>query len=478
MTVVSLSLTGQPLTPVNAFILLSLINLLRQNFFANLAYGLLQSYDAYVSLNRIQDFLLLDNLTSTSTTRKNKEEREKVPVTRKVTELEQDHILLVENAMQQEKDRDEGFILRNVEFITKKGSLVALSGPVGSGKSTLLATIAGERTSKKLAISCRGTIIYVPQIAWLFSGTIRENILFGEPYEESKYSRVIQACALGDDIQQFPDGDKAVVGERGVALSGGQRARVSLARAVYADADLYLLDDPLSALDFNVGRHIFTNCIKGLLGQKTRLIASHHEQLMREADDVIVLLKGEMLGKGSFDELKAKGLLNTTVDPLYKKDKESSASLAEQDTGEKEISDLCERTMPNASEFKALPVSQEDCANGRVSTNLYWNYFRSGTPLPVIIAGICFCFITQGNRRFERSCFKALTAFKVPQNPPQNGEIIFLAFKCLPSSLPGSSLSRPLSSSPRQNTHAPFTYTSALPKVQSSSVEDVLVMTK
>ena len=211
VTVVSLSLTGQPLTPVNAFILLSLINLLRENFCVNLAYGFLQSYDAYVSLNRIQDFLLLDNVTSTSSTRKNKEESEKVPVTRKVTELEQDHILLVENAMQQEKDRDEGFILRNVEFTTKKGSLVALSGPVGSGKSTLLATIAGEGTSKKLAISRRGTIIYVPQIAWLFSGTIRENILFGEPYEESKYSRVIQACALGDDIQQFPDGDKAVV---------------------------------------------------------------------------------------------------------------------------------------------------------------------------------------------------------------------------------------------------------------------------
>ena len=448
MTVVSLSLTGQPLTPVNAFILLSLINLLRENFCVNLAYGFLQSYDAYVSLNRIQDFLLLDNLTSTSPTRKNKEENEKVPVTRKVTELEQDHILLVENAMQQEKDRDEGFILRNVEFTTKKGSLVALSGPVGSGKSTLLATIAGEGTSKKLAISRRGTIIYVPQIAWLFSGTIRENILFGEPYEESKYSRVIQACALGDDIQQFPNGDKAVVGERGVALSGGQRARVSLARAVYADADIYLLDDPLSALDFNVGRHIFSHCMMGLLGEKTRLIASHHEQLMREADDVIVLLKGEMLGKGSFEELKAKGLLNTTVDPLYKKDKQSSASLAEQGTGEKQISDLCERTMPNANEFKALRVSKEDCANGLVSTKLYWNYFKSGTPLPVIIAGICFCFITQGNRRFERSYFKTLTAFEVQQNPRQNGEIIFLAFKCTPSSYPRSSPTRPPSPSP------------------------------
>ena len=186
----------------------------------------------------------------------------------------------------------------------------------------------------------------------------------------------------------------------------------------------------------------------GLLGEKTRLIASHHEQVMREADDVIVLLKGEMLGKGSFEELKAKGLLNTTVDPLYKKDKQSSASLAEQGTGEKQISDLCERTMPNANEFKALRVTNEDCANGVVSTKLYWNYFRNGTPLTVIIAGICFCFITQGNRRFERSYFKTLTAFEVQQNPRQNGEIIFLAFKCTPSSYPRSSPTRPPSPSP------------------------------
>ena len=186
----------------------------------------------------------------------------------------------------------------------------------------------------------------------------------------------------------------------------------------------------------------------GLLGEKTRLFASHHEQLMREADDVIVLLKGEMLGKGSFEELKAKGLLNTTVDPLYKKDKESSASLAEQGTGEKQISDLCERTMPNANEFNALRVTKEDCANGVVSTKLYWNYFRNGAPLTVIIAGICFCFITQGNRRFERSCFKALKAFEGRQNPPQSGEVIFLAFKCSPSLFPGSSPTCPPSPSP------------------------------
>ena len=398
LTIITLSLTGHPLTPANVFILLSFINLLRQNFCINVAYGLLQSYDAYVSLRRIQDFLLLDNLISTTITRKRLEENENWQGPHKSAKLEQDIVLLVESSMLQEKDKDDGFSSQNVA--TKKGSLIVITGPVGSGKSTLLSTIAGEGTTKNISITCRGSTIYVPQIPWLFSGTVRDNILFGEPYEESKYARIIEACALADDIQQFPDGDKAVVGERGAALSGGQRARVSLARAAYADADLYLLDDPLSALDSKVGLHIFTKCIKGLLGQKTRLIASHHQQLMREADEVIVLYKGEILDKGRFDDLKAKGLLNTTVDPPYKKATDSDESFGEQGEEKDEISDTSNRKNLNTDECKTLRLSEEDRAIGVVSTRLYWNFFRSGAPLPVIIAGVCFCLIAQGNQRF------------------------------------------------------------------------------
>ena len=398
LTIITLSLTGHPLTPANVFILLSFINLLRQNFCINVAYGLLQSYDAYVSLRRIQDFLLLDNLISTTITRKRLEENENWQGPHKSAKLEQDIVLLVESSMLQEKDKDDGFSSQNVA--TKKGSLIVITGPVGSGKSTLLSTIAGEGTTKNISITCRGSIIFVPQIPWLFSGTVRDNILFGEPYEESKYARIIEACALADDIQQFPDGDKAVVGERGAALSGGQRARVSLARAAYADADLYLLDDPLSALDSKVGLHIFTKCIKGLLGQKTRLIASHHQQLMREADEVIVLYKGEILDKGRFDDLKAKGLLNTTVDPPYKKATDSDESFGEQGEEKDEISDTSNRKNLNTDECKTLRLSEEDRAIGVVSTRLYWNFFRSGAPLPVIIAGVCFCLIAQGNQRF------------------------------------------------------------------------------
>ena len=411
LTIITLSLTGHPLTPANVFILLSFINLLRQNFCINVAYGLLQSYDAYVSLSRIQEFLLLDNLTSTTVTRKRLEENENWQGPHKSAKLEQDIVLLVESTMLQEKDKDDRFGSQNVA--TKEGSLIVITGPVGSGKSTLLSTIAGEGRTKNISITCRGSIIYVPQIPWLFSGTVRDNILFGEPYEESKYARIIEVCALADDIQQFPEGDKAVVGERGAALSGGQRARVSLARATYADADLYLLDDPLSALDSKVGLHIFTKCIKGLLGQKTRLIASHHQQLMIEADEVIVLFKGEILDKGRFDDLKAKGLLNTTVDPPYKKAKDSDESFGEQGEEKDEISDTSNRTNLNTNECKTLRLSEEDRAIGVVSTKLYWNFFRSGAPLPVIIAGICFCLIAQGNQRFLQPSFKKLTAFEL-----------------------------------------------------------------
>ena len=197
------------------------------------------------------------------------------------------------------------FILQDIQFSTASQSLTVITGPVGSGKSTLLSAIAGEISDVSGTITFPGTLVYVPQTPWIFSGTIRENILFGQPYDEPKYNRVIEACALTEDIQRFPDYDQTVVGERGEVLSGGQKARVSLARAVYADADLYLLDDPLSAVDFKVGQHIFETCIKDLLGDKMRVLTSHQEQHMKEADQVIVLYKGRVLEKGSFTKLQA-----------------------------------------------------------------------------------------------------------------------------------------------------------------------------
>ena len=244
------------------------------------------------------------------------------------------------------------------------------------------------------AISRQGIFVYVPQIAWVFSGSLRENILFGESYDDPRYTRIIEACALTEDFQRFPNGDQTVVGERGAVLSGGQRARVSLARAVYVDADLYLLDDPLSAVDYKVGRHIFEKCIKGLLGEKTRLLTSHQERHMKDADQVIVLHKGRVLGKGTFAELQGKGILNTTIDPLYKnaaiENKCNDMVTARED--EERRGDL----KPFTNKDNELKISVEDRAIGTVSSKLYWDYFRSGIHSLLIIGMIFLCLISQG----------------------------------------------------------------------------------
>ena len=394
VSVITLVLTGQSLTPVNVFTLLSFFNLLRLGVCMNVSYASIQTYDAYVSLSRIQEFLLLNNLNSTNTTINHRGGTEDMFSPGISTENQEVAILRVRNFNQHQNYlKDESF-QRDIDFTAKKGSLTVITGSVGSGKSTLLSAIAGEIPDQNWAITYNGTVVYVPQIAWIFSGTIRENILFGEQYEEWKYNRVIEACALTEDIEKFPDRDQTIVGERGVVLSGGQRARVSLARAVYVEADLYLLDDPFSALDLKVAQHIFRECIKGLLGQKTRLLTTHHERVIREADDIIVLCKGRILGKGSLTELKENGKLNTTVDSLYEKANETDGRVGKENEDDDQITDLSGGSVPH--EVQGLSSSEEDRAIGAVSSDLYWNYFTSGVPSLVIIAGICLCVISQG----------------------------------------------------------------------------------
>ena len=400
VSIITLVLSGQPLTPVNVFMLLAFLNMLRSAICLHLAYGFLQIHDAYVSLGRIQDFLLSENLSAIPLTSEEKRSAENTGETG-LKDTDTQVLLCVSHLTYKGLKRKDEFILQDIELTTTSESLTVVTGPVGSGKSTLLSAIACEISDTSGLITYPETIVYVPQVAWVFSGTLRENILFGQPYDEHRYTRIIKACALMDDIQQFPNGDQTIVGERGVVLSGGQRARVSLARAVYVDADLYLLDDPLSAVDIKVGQQIFEKCIKGLLGNKTRLLTTHQEQHMKEAHQVIVLYKGRVLGKGKFTELQEKGILNKTVDPLYQKvlkDNNSENSVVEENNG---VAD--DRKVPVLpGEAKGLEISVEDRTIGVVSTKLYWNYFRSGVPAPAIIALICLCLITQGE--LLRSC--------------------------------------------------------------------------
>ena len=144
-------------------------------------------------------------------------------------------------------------------------------------------------------ISSRGKLSWVGQQPWVFSGIIRENILFGEPFDPQRYHMILRACNLDKDMQRFPDADTTLVGERGIVLSGGQRARVGLARALYSDADIYLLDDSLSVLDSKVGYHIFKTCVIELLCDKTRLMTTHNLKILKEADNIVAMKETSIL---------------------------------------------------------------------------------------------------------------------------------------------------------------------------------------
>lgn len=196
-----------------------------------------------------------------------------------------------------------------------EGKLLLVTGPVGCGKSSLLLALLEELPPSTGKVTRNGKIVYVPQTAWAYSGTLRENILFNQAFDQEKYDRTIEACDLKKDIAMLPEGDKTLLGERGASLSGGQRARVNLARAVYSDADIYLLDDPLSAVDAKVGKHIFENCINGLLSNKVRVLVTHQLQYMKSADYIVILDKGGVVKQGAYQQMKESGM---DIDSLEK----------------------------------------------------------------------------------------------------------------------------------------------------------------
>ena len=198
--------------------------------------------------------------------------------------------------------------LDSVTLSATSGKLIAIIGSVGAGKSSIIQAILGEFPTSKGNISINGKISYSSQEAWVFSGSVKDNILFGAEFDKKRYWKVIEACALTHDLNQWEFGDKTLVGERGVSLSGGQKARVNLARAIYREADTYLLDDPLSAVDVHVGRHLFNNCIRGYLKNRAVILVTHQLQYLQDADEIIVMRKGEVEDKGTFKDLIQNGM--------------------------------------------------------------------------------------------------------------------------------------------------------------------------
>ncbi|GAA5915191.1 hypothetical protein JCM6882_001133 [Rhodosporidiobolus microsporus] len=254
-----------------------------------------QLMESLVSIRRITDFLLAEELQGTV---KNEVPSRELKIG--------DEVVSVRNAdfTWSAPDSPGPKTLEDISLSVKKGSLVAVVGQVGSGKSSLLSALLGEmhHVGNKGDVTLRGTVAYCQQQPWIMGGTVKSNITFGHRFEADFYELVLEACALKDDLKVLPAGDETEVGEKGVSLSGGQKARIALARAVYARADIYLLDDPLAAVDSHVARHLFERVIgpAGLLKDRARILSTHALPFCREADELVFLRKGIILERSTF----------------------------------------------------------------------------------------------------------------------------------------------------------------------------------
>ena len=301
-------------------------------------------------------------------------------------------ILHIENATCHVGGED---TLKDITFSASEGELVLVAGPVGSGKSSLLMAILKELPLTQGTISCSGKIAHVPQLAWIFTGTFRENILFGRAMQHQRYKSVLEACALTTDMENFPDGDMTMIGERGVVLSGGQRARVDLARAVYANVDVYLLDDPLSAVDAKVGRILFEKCICGLLAHKTRIVVTHCQQYLINAQRIIIMDGGSMSHDGSYAELCDAGVRFHDM---------TEGSVTE---NRSHIRDVPKRDVV-VEKAIGLELHEEDRLTGSVTWQTYCQYFRAAMSRFSFACFALYFVVTQGTCNGVRGILQSI----------------------------------------------------------------------
>ncbi|XP_020113775.1 ABC transporter C family member 14-like [Ananas comosus] len=197
--------------------------------------------------------------------------------------------------------------LKGIDIEIRAGALASVVGTVGSGKSSLLSCILGEMRKIAGKVRICGSTAYVAQTAWIQNGTIQDNILFGKPMNQERYKEVIRVCCLEKDLEMMEFGDQTEIGERGINLSGGQKQRIQLARAVYQDCDIYLLDDVFSAVDAHTGSEIFKECIKGALREKTVILVTHQVDFLHNVDAIFVMRDGMIVQSGKYNELLQAG---------------------------------------------------------------------------------------------------------------------------------------------------------------------------
>ncbi|XP_014681338.1 PREDICTED: multidrug resistance-associated protein 1-like isoform X2 [Priapulus caudatus] len=276
------------LTASKAFVSLALFNLIRFPL-SVMPWTITLLVQSSVSLRRLRRYLMQADLDPNSVDHNSAEAA---------------HIVVTDGNFKWDEISDAP-TLANINLQLKEGTLTAIVGQVGAGKSSLMSAFLGEMERMMGKVHMRGKLAYVSQQAWIQNVTLRDNIVFNNDWDETWYHKVIDACALEPDLDVLPGGDLTEIGERGINLSGGQKQRVSVARAVYSDADIFLLDDPLSAVDAHVGKHMFGRVISasGLLNNKTRVLVTHGVSFLPEVDSIVVIRGGRISEVGSFEQL-------------------------------------------------------------------------------------------------------------------------------------------------------------------------------
>ncbi|CAM9003410.1 unnamed protein product [Rhodiola kirilowii] len=390
------TLLGGDLTPARAFTSLSLFAVLRFPLFM-LPNVLTQTINAKVSLKRLEELLLA-------------EERVLLPNPPIDAGMP---AISIKNGNFSWETKVERPTLSNINLDIQAGSFVAIVGSTGEGKTSLISAMLGELPPMDDAdVVIRGSVAYVPQVSWIFNATVRDNILFGSPFEAYKYEKAIDVTALRHDLDTLPGGDLTEIGERGVNISGGQKQRVSMARAVYSDSDVYIFDDPLSALDAHVARQVFDKCIKTELQGKTRVLVTNQLHFLSQVDKIILVHEGTVKEMGTYEELSNHGVLFQKLMENAGKMEEHIEEAVDSKNVELETSKPLANGATNDSttlashtskkEGKSVLIKKEERETGVVSWNVLVRYKNAlgGTWVVIILFS---CYITSEILRVSSS---------------------------------------------------------------------------
>ncbi|TKR82120.1 hypothetical protein L596_015893 [Steinernema carpocapsae] len=420
--IVCFLLVGNGITAERVFVATALYNACRLPVTLFFPFSLQFLFELRVSIKRIQEFLELEDYESVHSSLEDSEQPSTSGSSKRLT-LDRYTALWCEKDEEAEVS-DTKHACVDVSLDVVPNNLIAIIGTVGSGKSSLLSAILGEarRVSGHLKLS--GSVAYVPQDPWIFSGTVRDNILFGMTYEEKRYKDTVAVCELNADFEQFDRGDASLVGDRGTALSGGQKARICLARAVYRNADVYLLDDPLSAVDTSVGRKLFENCIYKHLREKIVLLVTHQVQYLDKADKILILDGSNIIASGTMAELRlSHSDVFKHLDEHKNEDAESeerkhsvsihgrrshgaSRSMSAEPQDDESQSLLSGKRHSSSKKSLVLSIQEEiaaealrvksedeDSAVGAVSWSVYWTYIKSMCTNPFFMPPLILFFL-------------------------------------------------------------------------------------